>query len=401
MLASHGSWIRSGCLIAALLSSFVGSAGCASHDGQAASGGGGASGSTTVTSSTANGATSGTGSTTGAGGSTPGQDVVMPLISRNAPAFASSGTATAANDDNPASAWVSDALPAWLAYDLSAVPEAQRHAALVAWYDYATEDFVNPTPSPSINLVADYTIEINQAAGGGAPPTSGWTEVATVTGNTHSAGQHLIDLAGASWVRVSVTQSSDTAHVGLDLDVYSAPSGPADDWLFMGDSITFMTTPRAFSDLPALVTALAPDHVPAVIDAAIGGTNTVTAEASIDATLAAFPGRFVVLAYGTNDSETDYRMESLVKTVIAAGKIPVVPHMPWSATAGVQSKGPIINQAIDALYVKYPQILRGPDLWALFTDRVDLIPANDIHPNDPGREFLRQAWAQTMVGVYP
>ena len=51
----------------------------------------------------------------------------------------------------------------------------------------------------------------------------------------------------------------------------------------------------------------------------------------------------------------------------------------------------------DALYEKYPQIYHGPDLWKAFTDRTDLIPAGDVHPNDKGCELWRQQWADAML----
>jgi hypothetical protein len=141
----------------------------------------------------------------------------------------------------------------------------------------------------------------------------------------------------------------------------------------------------------------ASDRWPAVIPAGIGGTNTNTALAAIQDTMTDFPGRFVTLNYGTNDHPTDFHMDELVQAVIAAGKVPVVPHMPWSATAAIQTSGPDINQQIDALYVKYPAILHGPDLWAAFTNRPDLIPATDIHPNTAGQEEFRKQWAMAMT----
>jgi lysophospholipase L1-like esterase len=183
--------------------------------------------------------------------------------------------------------------------------------------------------------------------------------------------------------------------------VYSAPSGATNDWLFMGDSITFITMPRAFSDLPSLVEKAKAGDYPAIIDAAIGGTTTVTAEDAIVETMKGFPGKYVVLAYGTNDHSDDFQMESLVKSVIAAGKTPVVPHMPWADGADTQMKGPIINGIIDDLYKKYPQIVVGPDLWALFLNRTDLIPSGDIHPNSAGQEVLRTAWSTVLAKTIP
>jgi lysophospholipase L1-like esterase len=226
---------------------------------------------------------------------------------------------------------------------------------------------------------------------------SGWTPVATVTTSRYCGRQHLVDLNGATWVRLNVTRgSSDSASVSLDMDVQSAPSGASDAWLFMGDSITYMSMTHAFADVPGLVRAARPGSWPAILDAAIGGTNTSTALAVIDDTMQDFPGRYVVLAYGTNDHPQDFKMEALVAKVLAAGKIPVIPHMPWSASS---TEGPAINLAIDALYAKYPAIVRGPDLWAFFSGRTDLIPANDVHPNAAGQEELRKQWAQTLAAL--
>ena len=165
----------------------------------------------------------------------------------------------------------------------------------------------------------------------------------------------------------------------------------------MGDSITFISTTYAFSDLPALVNAAVPTRWPAIIPAGIGGTNTTSALLAIDKTMTDFPGRFVILAYGTNDHPNEYHMDELVQKVLAAGKTPVIPHMPWSATVNIQQDGPLINQQIDDLYVKYPAIFHGPDLWASFAARTDLIPANDIHPNGAGAEELRKRWAAAMT----
>jgi hypothetical protein len=292
---------------------------------------------------------------------------------------------------------VPDKLPAWIAYDLSGAPAEQRQQVLVAWEGPRTPAYINDPPTTTAQIPTKYSIEINAAPGGANPPSDGWTTVATVTGNTRNVRQHLVDLAGGNWVRMTVTESSDPATVSFDLDVHSAPHGASDSWLFMGDSITFISTAYYTSDLPALVQQADAERYPAIAPAAIGGTNTVVALAAIDETLRDFPGRFVTLNYGTNDHANDYHMEELVQKVLAAGKIPVVPHMPWSDTSGIQTEGPQINAIIDGLYQKYPEILHGPDLWTVFTDRTDLIPSGDVHPNAAGAEVLRKAWAEAMT----
>ena len=331
----------------------------------------------------------------------------MPEISAGAPAFASSSAeyqsvASMASDNDPLTSWSPGSLPAWIAYDLSGVPAAERQGALVVWNALHAGSYLNASPPSGASMPTAYTIEINAAAGGtAAPPTDGWTQRVAVTDNLRNTVEALVALDGANWIRMSVSAASDPT-LAIDVDVFSAPHGATDAWMFMGDSITYITMPYAWNDLPKLVNTARPDRRPAVVNAAIGGTNTSTAVSVIENTMSGFPGRFVVLAYGTNDNVSQggiLQMEALVQAVIAAGKVPVVPHMPWSDTAGVQANGPIINQAIDALYVKYPQILRGPDLWTAFMNRTDLIPSGDVHPDSQGQEFLRQQWAAVMAGV--
>jgi hypothetical protein len=316
----------------------------------------------------------------------------MPLVSRGAPAVSSDGSdAKAANDDNYASAWSPKSLPAFLAYDLSAAPV---HQALVSWYAIHAGCYIDTGSSGQRPI--SYTIDVNRAPGG-TLPKDGWTTLLSVDQNRYCGRQHLVDLGGANWVRLNVTSgSADSPTVAIEIDVQAAPSGASDSWLFMGDSITYMTLTHAFCDLPQLVHAAKPGYFPAVLDGALGGTNTNTAMEILDDTMSDFPGRFVVLAYGTNDHANSFEMEGLVQKVIAAGKTPVVPHMPWASGS---TEGAMINQQIDALYAKYSDVVKGPDLWAFFDGRTDLIPMGDVHPNSQGQEELRKQWALSMEGL--
>jgi hypothetical protein len=331
--------------------------------------------------------------------------IAMPRISAGVPAFASGSVNAAfwgannANDNDPTTAWQPDQLPAWIAYDLSSVSVDQRQQILVVWNAQHAGTYLNTTPPSGGQMPTDYTIEINAAPGGtSAPPTTGWVQVASIQNNLRDTVETPVSLAGGNWVRMSITGASDPT-VSMDLDVFSDPNGATDSWLFMGDSITFITMGYAGSDLPQQVHMARADRWPAVINAALGGTNTQTASMVINDTMQGFPGRYVVLAYGTNDQPDQFMMETLVQMVLAAGKIPSIPHVPWSSDSTAQTNGPLLNAAIDALYVKYPQILKGPDLWAAFENRTDLIPAGDVHPNSMGQEFLRTQWAQVMSPI--
>jgi len=328
----------------------------------------------------------------------------MPVISHGVPVFAS-GTApavqtSAANDTNEASMWVSSAVPTWLAYDLSSVPTSQRQQVLVAWYAPWALGYINAAPiSDAFQIPIDYTIETNPAAGGGSAPTAGWTTLVSVTDNNRNTRQHLLNLVGANWIRLRSTRSSNPASIAIEMDVHSAPEGASDSWLFMGDSITGWAA-HLFSDLPKRVNSLATSRWPAVVGAAIGGSNTGSALNVIDDTLAGYPGRFVALCYGTNDGNTSGfsdNLEALILKVIAAGKVPVIPHMPWSDIPDQLNKAPGINARIDALCTKYPAVRRGPDLYAAFSGRTDLIPSGDVHPNDAGNKEMRRLWALSMT----
>src|SRR2546423_9861330 len=94
----------------------------------------------------------------------------------------------------------------------------------------------------------------------------------------------------------------------------------------------------------------------------------------------------------------------MVQAIIAAGKVPLVPKIPWGCTNQIGTYGPVFNQQIDALYNAYPQIVRGPDLWAFFQANPDLInktaPNGEqdcVHPTAAGYIALRQQWVNTAI----
>lgn len=320
--------------------------------------------------------------------------VPMPRINHDVPAFSASGEADASTDEEPTSCWAPSSLPASITFDVSAGHRSE--ALYVAWYAiHAAAWFSDPT-NPDEQFPTAYTIEVHTGPSAATPPATGWTEVVSVRDNGHAMRGLLTVAPGANWVRMTVTESSGGSTPCIDVDVHDAPSGASDAFLFMGDSITWMTFPYAFSDFRNVTSAAEPGRWPVIFDAAIGGTNTGTALEVIDETMADFEGNYVVLAYGTNDHADDFHMAELVDHVLASGRIPVVPHMIWAEGA---DEGPSINAQIDAIYAAHPEVLRGPDLWAAFEGRTDLIPAGDVHPNDEGGAHLRQTWADWLLAL--
>jgi hypothetical protein len=362
-------------------------------------GGAGGSGGTQSDSS------AGTAGSAGAGGTESDvepETIATPNLSVDAPVFSnatSSHGPEQAQDFNPSTAWGPEALPAWIAYDLSAASAEQREKVLVVWSARHAPGYVEPTPTDYTLSPLDYTIEINSAPGGELP-NSGWNEVVSVTDAVRTTMEHEVELAGANWIRMTVTRSSDPAGgLEMDFDVVSAPHGATDSWLFMGDSITYMTMAYVGNDTPQRVHEARADRWPFVINGAFGGTSTTTALEIIDESMRLFPGKYVVLAYGTNDHDYSFGMEELAQKVIQAGKTPVIPHIPWTLAQPLDEEALVMNGVIDTLYQTYPEILPGPDLWAYFEDHTEWILPGDVHPNVEGQAELRKAWAAMMAEV--
>ncbi len=361
--------------------------------------------------------------------------VPMPLISRGVPAYASGGCGDprAAADANYDTRWdcppvPSAAAPDWLAYDLSGVPPAHRTRVVVAWFnDPVTSQFDRSvTGDPAYNLPRDYAIEVNQAPGGGGAPTTGWTRpVPAVTANTFNSRQQVVDMSGANWVRLLVTKADGQAqnnHVVLDMDVHDASAGVTDDWIFYGDSITqdgmshdtrTPTSGPPVGSFSQLVNASKPAFYPVFQNGGIGGLTSVEGASHVPNWLTLFPGRYVALNYGTNDALTaspgdpsiaarfHANMRAMVESVLAAGKVPIVPTIPWGSNANLQANVPVLNDEVAKLKAEIPEIVAGPDLYGYFHDHPSLI-GDGVHPTwDAGYAAMRRLWAECALALYP
>jgi len=336
-----------------------------------------------------------------------------PLISRDVPAF-SSNSDTPASDANDATydtTWRSQGAPAWLAYDLSSIPSAQRKSVLVAWYNESGNYDHTLINYPTYNTPENYTIDTNTAKGGSQPPATGWVTQVTVRGNHYHSRQHIISMANANWVRIDVTAidgSAENEDASLNMDVFNASSALANDWIFFGDSITEGAmghqTLAGTVSFPQLINEKAPGVYPAQESGGIGYLTSSNGAQYLNTWLALFPGKYVGLSYGTNDAlscsnpDTFYHNYVLmVQDVLRAGKIPVVPLIPWGRNANLQRCVPTLNTRIEALYKAFPQVLPGPNLWSFFQGHQDLISKDNIHPTEAGFGAYRQQWANTML----
>jgi lysophospholipase L1-like esterase len=341
------------------------------------------------------------------------------LISRNMPAFASSGTASDANDSSFDTAWWSNGVPAWLAYNLSSVPAAMREKVVLVWYNETNSYDHTVINESAYNIPGSYTIDINFAPGGASPPTSDWKTVVSVTNNHYHSRQHVFDMQRANWVRLYVTVSDGSTEnysARLNMDIYNAQYGLNDDFIDYGDSITGSMSHVTQGGVPAFAdmihTRLA-DHFPIQENGSIGYLSSSApidpAHQYLQTWLSIFPGKYVGLSYGTNDSygcvnpngiadKVYNNYVLMVKMVIAVGKVPIVPHMIWSPRPDLRVCAIAINAKLDQLYKAYSQIIPGPDLFAVFQNHPEDF-ADQIHPNSQGAGLYRQAWAKKFLST--
>jgi hypothetical protein len=367
----------------------------------------------------------------------------LPLLSQNAPAYANDDCggafpASRADDSNYGTQWEACATPSathpiWLAYDLShALHGGPPGKVILAWYNDPDSGSITSFDNPpsAYNNVGAYTIDVNAAPGGTAAPTTGWVTLVTVTGNTWASRQHVLDMTGNNWVRLTVTAPNGTSGnmgVAINMDIQDASAiasgdSPQDDWLFLGDSITaagMNHDPRGIGVFAQLVSGqTGGKYYPVQQDLGLGGTTASYGAATITTWLPNFPGKYVALDYGTNDangcgvSNTAFYNSyvTMVQAVLEAGKVPVVPYIPWAPNTSVQrcagdpdadpNVSPHLNAMITKLYqdpTYGSQIIKGPNLWQTFLNQPNLFQ-DSLHPNETtGYDTYRNAWVSAMV----
>jgi hypothetical protein len=330
--------------------------------------------------------------------------------------------------------------------------------AEVSWYNddndfWASVSFLG---DPNYNLPKTFTIDGCAASCTGTPPSAGWVHLQSISTNVFNGGEYVVNLgtgcggSACTWVRMDVTAStgsSGNTDAAWHLDVAACTSTCDDTWLFLGDSITNNSMPHVPTSPPNFmqtINASAPAFYPSQIEGGVSYSKTcdwlgVTASGTscpdgapaspnmVTSALDAFPAaHFVTLDLGTNDlngSGTNYadaatsqfeaNMTTLVQDVITADRVPVVPTIPWAPTA-CDSSAALTNDnpatsgtpnywITHTLYVTYPQVVHGPDLWTYVDQHQSLInTSNCPHPTTTGQNDYRTLWASTVLSeVYP
>lgn len=335
-----------------------------------------------------------------------------PVISRNVPAYSGYNPATApsANDDFYYTSWFGMA-PDYLAYDLSGVPDEQKKQVIAVWYNTSSYDSLGSYVSKNMQPT-DYTIEINKAPGG-TYPEDGWEVVETVENNRLSSRQHVLSMEGYNWIRMNLLKADGETgkQASINFDIHNVSNGISDSWLFLGDSITAGGMVNAWgTSFATFVSRLDPKYFPVQENGGIGGITSRDGKENIDRWLSTYPGKYVSIAYGTNDAwgnqigADNYYANTkyMIDAVLALGKTPVLPKIPYATEPGVNTYLPEYNAKIDLLWEEYgDKLVKGPDFEAYFKENPEGLSSDGVHPSSEGYEEMRRIWAETMyANVY-
>ena len=336
------------------------------------------------------------------------------LLSRKLPVYASSGSANRASDENYNDLWRSSGPNATITYDLSKVPNSARQRLLVVWYNDYTYAYDHAIFKwPGYNNPGTYTVEVNAAPGGMAPPTEGWAVADSISKNTLHSREHLLLFSGNNWIRLHFTESdgsSQNMDIAAKIDIYNADVALTSAWFFAGDSITangmghLKLSSKPGGSFSAKVFE-STGNFPVQENAGMPFWTAASAIPYLPKWLDGYPGRYVTLNFGTNDASGvppgDFynNMRILVKIVLSAGKVPVIPTIPWARRKDLLIAIPLLNGQIHRLISEEPCVLAGPDLYGYFSANKSLISEDNVHPTDDGLEALRRLWAATASGI--
>lgn len=312
-------------------------------------------------------------------------------------------SATLLSDGKFGNAW-SYSAGSWAAIQLDAGPSK----VLVNWND-VSGNWSDLIPSAGVckagtTYPSSYRILTSKNSTDGTDGS--WDTAASVTGNVVAGRSHVIDFAGASWVKMLVVAGSGRMD---ELEVYDASNGAADSWFFLGTSISMMTfkSPVADSNFSDLVHARNPSQTPSLVRGGVPCINSTQVLASITDYLDAMAGiRYLAIEMGTNDAwgggdwnlgNYTRNMQAIIDSVKARGMEPILART--IATDSARAKWQIhpgYPEAIDSL-AKKNNLIAGPDLDAWFRAHPEELSSDGVHPSAVAAQSIQRLWAEAMT----
>jgi len=174
-----------------------------------------------------------------------------------------------------------------------------------------------------------------------------------------------------------------------------------------GDSITAQAfVPAVTPSFADVSLGLRPDRLTTVVNWGASGYSTSIAIKIMGNIVRDHPEAGIVgIAFGTNDAYNnsisaatyEANLSAMVDTAKAAGKIVMIPTIPYSPKAELSGL-PAFNAAI-ANVIAAKNCLAGPDLYQWFLSNPSEIGPDSIHPNATGQASINRLWAQAVSAV--
>jgi lysophospholipase L1-like esterase len=309
------------------------------------------------------------------------------------------------NDGKFGSAW-NYSTGSWAAVKLGAGPTK----VLVNWND-ASVNWSDVVPSSGAcnngtTYPSAYRILTSSNSTNGSDGT--WDTLGRVTGNVVAGRSHVIEFAGASWLKMLVVSGSGRMD---ELEVYDASNGASDSWFFMGTSISQMTfkSPVPDSNFSDLVHARVPSNTPSFVRGGVPCINSSQVLSSITTYLDAMAGiHFLAIEMGTNDAwgggdgnlaKYVRNMQAIIDSAKARGMEPILARVlstDSTRTSGKWQVHPGYPKAIDSL-AKKNKLIMGPNLDSMFRAHPELLNADGVHPSPAAAQIILRMWADAMT----
>ncbi len=260
----------------------------------------------------------------------------------------------------------------------------------------------------NLNMPFEYQILTSDSSTTGADGQ--WSEAISIKNNVVAGRGHLIDFTGKSWIKMNVTKSSSNAKID-EISVFNALNGLDDSWLFIGTSITQMSSrsPVPSKNFTDFITGWHSSFTPAMIQGGIGCVRSEDVVKDISKYLAnAGNVHFWAIEMGTNDAwgGTNAKAASFksnLQMIIDSCKVhhiePVIARIiatnPNKTKDGKWQIHPDFLTAVDDL-TSQNRLYPGPDFYNYFLKNPTELGDDGIHPSPTGGLSIQRLWAEKM-----
>jgi lysophospholipase L1-like esterase len=273
---------------------------------------------------------------------------------------------------------------------------------------YPWSNELAPSQCPnSIYFPVDYNLLISSNSTNGND--GDWIIADSIRKNIVCARGHLIDFAGARWLKMHIIKGGGQID---EIQVFDTSDGDEDVWFFAGTSISanaFKGTPPA-KNYADLVTEKHPDYNPAMIRGGIGCISSIDFVGNLPKYLKmAGNARFWAIEMGTNDAwggsngnVTTFKknLQLVIDSCKAHGIEPVIARvLATNKNAATWQVHSDFLKAVDDLTAKN-NLISGPDLFTWFLTHPADLNSDGVHPSASGAANIQRLWAEKMDSLY-